>query len=36
MELTMYVIYFKIVDLTVKTNNIETNKGYKIALILYF
>ena len=36
MELTMYVIYFEIVDLTVKTSNIEINKGNKTTPFLYF
>ena len=36
MELTMYVIYFEIVDLTVKTSNIKINKGNKTTPFLYF
>ena len=36
MGLTMYVIYFEIVDLTVKTSNIKIYKGNKNTLFLYF
>ena len=35
MELTMYVIYFEIVDLTVKTSNIKIYKGNKTTPFLY-